>query len=115
MKFSILSTVAMLSTLAPAVPTPNLNEFVARAQIAKRATITNACDLGYASTNNETAGGAGGTTTKTVFTLAQFTAAVTDDSAAKVVVVSGTITGIQNVRLDLNKFLIGLPGASMLL
>lgn len=90
MKFSALSVgLTVFSTLAAAAPTPTQDEVVARAEIAKRATITDVA-TGYASQNGGTTGGKGGTTT-TVSTYAQFTAAVAGDSA-KVVIVSGTIT-----------------------
>jgi pectate lyase len=54
---------------------------------------------------SSTTGGNGGATT-TVSTLAQFTAAVSGDSAA-VVVVTGTITGAAKVRVGSNKTIIG--------
>ncbi len=54
MKFYILFTGALLASLNAAAPTPTRNdvEVVGRAEIAKRATITDSCDIGYASTNN---------------------------------------------------------------
>lgn len=49
----------------------------------------------------------------TVSTLAQFTAAVDeDDSTPRIVVVSGTISGEENVRVGSNKTIVGLKGAS---
>ena len=60
---------------------------------------------------NSTKGGAGGTVT-TVSTLPQFTAAVNEkDSAARIVVVKGVISGSTDVRIGSNKSVIGLPGA----
>lgn len=50
MKFSILSGLPLLAALASAAPTPTLNEVVDRA-IAKRATITDIADTGYATQN----------------------------------------------------------------
>jgi pectate lyase len=48
----------------------------------------------------------------TVSTFAQFTEAVTDDTVPRIIVVSGTITGDEQIRIGSNKTLIGLPGAS---
>ena len=65
---------------------------------------------------NSTTGGKGGVTT-TVSTLAEFTAvannAKNDDTTARIIVISGTITGDVQVRIGSNKSIIGLPGASM--
>lgn len=62
-----------------------------------------------------TTGGKGGTVT-TVSTLAEFTAAANnaknDDTTARIIVISGTITGDVQVRIGSNKSIIGLPGAS---
>ncbi|CAN8105470.1 unnamed protein product [Discula destructiva] len=80
--------------------------------IEKRATYSDAATIGYASTNGGTTGGAGGTVV-TVSTLADFEAAVDEkDTTAKIVLVSGTITGSTNVRIGSNKSIIGLPGAT---
>lgn len=117
MKFSIISAVVpLLAQLVAAAPTPTENEVVERARIVKRATITDIATTGYASTNGGTTGGKGGTVT-TVSTLAQFTAvannAKNDDTTARIIVISGTITGDVQVRIGSNKSIIGLPGASM--
>ncbi|ESZ96045.1 Polysaccharide Lyase family 1 protein [Sclerotinia borealis F-4128] len=88
MKFSIVSA-GLLAAFASAAPTPTSDELVNRAAIAKRASVTDACTIGYASTNGGTKGGAGGATT-TVSTYAQFTKAATAGNT--VVVVSGPIT-----------------------
>lgn len=88
MKFSIISA-GLLAAVASAAPTPTNGEVVNRAAIVKRASITDACSIGYASTNGGTEGGAGGTTT-TVSTYAQFTSAAT--AGKTVVVVAGPIT-----------------------
>ena len=113
MNFSILSTgVVLLAQLVSAVPTPTEDGLVERGNIMKRATITNVHTTGYATQNGEATGGKGGTTT-TVSTLAQFTAACTDDTIAKVIDIQGTITGALKQRVCSNKTLIGLPGASM--
>jgi pectate lyase len=65
----------------------------------------------FADTACRTTGGSGGTVT-TVSTLAQFTAAVNEkDSAARIVVVKGIISGATQVRIGSNKSVIGLQGA----
>ncbi|KAK4238549.1 putative pectate lyase [Achaetomium macrosporum] len=107
MKFFAL---ASLLALAAASPTPTRPESESP-RLAKRATITDAANIGYASLNGGTKGGAGGTTT-TVSTLAQFTAAVDEkNSNPTVVVVNGVIEGNTKVRVGSNRTIVGLPGS----
>lgn len=109
--FKFVPALAALLTFAASSPTPTTNSNL-HAAIEKRATISDAATLGYASQNGGTTGGSGGTVT-TVSTLAQFTAAVDeDDSTPRIVVVSGTIAGETDIRIGSNKSIIGLPGAS---
>ncbi|KAG4031882.1 hypothetical protein MFRU_008g02360 [Monilinia fructicola] len=114
MKLSILSTgLVLLAQFASAAPTPTENEdIVERANVAKRASITDIATTGYATQNGGTTGGKGGATT-TVSTLAQFTDAVTNDAVARVIVVSGTITGSVKVRVGSNKTIVGKKGATL--
>ncbi|KAI9644006.1 hypothetical protein NHQ30_007358 [Ciborinia camelliae] len=114
MKLSILSTgLALLAQFVSAIPTPTESEdIVERANIAKRATITDIATTGFATQNGGTTGGKGGATT-TVSTLAQFTDAVTNDAVARVIVVTGTITGSVKVRVGSNKTIIGKKGATL--
>ena len=101
MQLSLVSLGLVVARLASAVPTPTVDE----RDIVKRATVTDVATLGYASLNGGTTGGRGGATT-TVSTLAQYTAAVADDTA-RVVVVSGTISGAIQVRFGSNKTVVG--------
>jgi pectate lyase len=107
MKFLALASLLALTT---ATPTPTLPAS-GTPRLAKRAGISDAANLGYATLNGGTKGGAGGTVT-TVSTLAQFTAAVDEkNSAPAIVVVKGVITGNAKVRIGSNKSIIGLPGS----
>lgn len=106
----LTSVLSLLVAVASAVPTPTIDE-AEHVHIEKRATISEAATLGYASTNGGTTGGAGGTVT-TVSTLPQFTAAVNEkDATPRIVVVKGIISGSANIRIGSNKSVIGLPGA----
>ncbi|KAI1077280.1 pectate lyase a [Whalleya microplaca] len=109
MKF--IAALALVAGSATAIPTPTEDGPVDARTIQKRASITDACDVGYCTQNGGTTGGAGGTTT-TVSSLAEFTAAAEADDPA-VVVVSGAITGSTKVRVGSNKSIIGLPGSSL--
>ncbi|TVY26093.1 putative pectate lyase B [Lachnellula hyalina] len=97
MKLSLLSSgLAIILQLASATPTPTSDENVVqeRANIAKRATITDIATTGYATQNGGTTGGNGGTVT-TVSTLAQFTTAVRVGSNKSIIGKSGaTLVGI---------------------
>ena len=111
MKFFTASIALGLAGLGAAVPTPTV-ELLDRNTIEKRATISDAATVGYATLNGGTKGGAGGTTT-TVSTLAQYTAAIAGDSP-KVVVVSGTITGAVQARPGSNTSIIGKNSSAKL-
>jgi len=84
MKLSLLSSsLTLLLQLASGAPTPTSDEAIVqeRANIVKRATVTDIATTGYATQNGGTTGGKGGTVT-TVSTLAQFTTAVTNGTWA---------------------------------
>ncbi|CZR58491.1 probable pectate lyase B precursor [Phialocephala subalpina] len=111
MQLSVLF-LQLLALGVAALPTATSERDIAPAEIAKRATITDVPG-GYASLNGGTTGGKGGTTT-TVSTYAQFTAAVTSDSA-KVVIVSGTITQTADqVKVGSNTSIIGKNSSAKL-
>ncbi|KAI1503470.1 pectate lyase [Biscogniauxia marginata] len=109
MKFT--AAIALLASSVVAVPTPTENEPLDARTVQKRASITDAADIGYASQNGGTTGGAGGATT-TVSDLASFTAAVESDEKL-VIAVQGTITGDTKVRVASDKTIIGLPNSSI--
>ncbi|KAI0142888.1 polysaccharide lyase family 1 protein [Xylariaceae sp. FL1272] len=110
MKF-VSAASALLAATVSAVPTPTVDEALDARTVEKRATITDAANIGYASQNGGTTGGTGGTTT-TVSTLAQFTAAAGSDDAY-VIVVSGAISGAAKVDVTSNKSIIGASGSSL--
>ncbi|KAK6846167.1 pectate lyase B [Apiospora arundinis] len=97
--------------VAAAAPTPTQDGPLDARTIEKRASITDACDVGYCTQNGGTTGGTGGTTT-TVSNLAQFTAAA-ESSDKMVIVVKGSISGSTKVRVKSNKSIIGASGSSM--
>ncbi|EXF73127.1 pectate lyase [Colletotrichum fioriniae PJ7] len=87
----ITSALATLFALAAATPTPTVDYAAEKAHLVKRASISDKATLGYATLN-------GG----------EFTAAVNEkDTAARIVVVKGTISGTANVRIGSNKSVIG--------
>ncbi|KAK8044602.1 hypothetical protein PG993_004626 [Apiospora rasikravindrae] len=102
--------VAVFGVVA-ASPTPTENGPLDTRTIEKRASITDACNVGYCTQNGGTTGGTGGTTT-TVSSLAQFTAAA-ESSDKMVIVVKGSISGNTKVRVKSNKSIIGASGSSM--
>ncbi|KAG8961631.1 hypothetical protein FRC03_005141 [Tulasnella sp. 419] len=72
---------------------------------------TQTATLGYATLNGGTKGGVGGSTT-TVSSLAALKTAVADDTA-RIVYVSGAITGNEAVKVGSNKSILGITGASL--
>ncbi|KAI8955366.1 polysaccharide lyase family 1 protein [Xylaria longipes] len=110
MKFTS-AAIALLAACVSASPTPTVNEQLDARAIEKRATITDAANIGYAQQNGGTKGGAGGTTT-TVSSLAAFSAAAKADGAA-VIVVKGAISGAAKVSVTSNKSIIGASGSSL--
>ncbi|KAI1278335.1 pectate lyase a [Xylaria sp. FL0933] len=111
MRLTSSAVAAILAVCVSAVPTPTSDEALDARTIQKRATISDAANIGYATLNGGTTGGAGGTTT-TVSTLAQFTAAA-ESSAKTVIIVKGAITGSYQTRVGSNKSIIGASGSSL--
>ncbi|KAL0931398.1 pectate lyase [Colletotrichum truncatum] len=109
MKFSNVFNLALVG-FASAAPTPTVDED-STGTLAKRASITEGCNIGYASTNGGTTGGRGGSTT-TVSTLSQFTKAA-EASGKLNIVVKGTISGNAKVRVQSDKTIIGQKGSKI--
>lgn len=109
MKFSSIFQLALVG-IASAAPTPTVEQGATNA-LAKRASITETCTIGYATQNGGTKGGKGGSTT-TVSTLAQFTKAATA-SGSKVVYVKGTISGATQVKVTSDTTIVGASGAKL--
>ncbi|KAI1118183.1 polysaccharide lyase family 1 protein [Nemania sp. NC0429] len=111
MKFTSAAAAAILAVCVSASPTPTVEGVLDARAIEKRATITDAANIGFAQQNGGTKGGAGGTTT-TVSSLAAFSAAAKADGAA-VIVVKGAISGAAKVSVTSNKSIIGASGSSL--
>ncbi|KAM0276052.1 hypothetical protein ACHAQH_007138 [Verticillium albo-atrum] len=102
MKFTGLASIALLASLVSASPAQVLS---------KRASVQDACNIGYCTQNGGTTGGAGGATT-TVNTLAALTAAAIAEGPA-IIIVSGKITGAAKVQVASDKTIIGARGSSL--
>ena len=109
MKFSNIINLALMG-FAAAAPTPTIDEGATHA-LDKRASITETCNIGYASTNGGTTGGRGGATT-TVSTLSQFTKAA-EASGKRNIVVKGSISGSYKVQVGSDKTIIGAKGSKL--
>ncbi|KZL78416.1 pectate lyase [Colletotrichum tofieldiae] len=79
--------------------------------LSKRAAITDAANIGYATQNGGTKGGAGGTTT-TVTNLTQLSAAA-NASGPGIVVIQGNIVGKAKVQVGSDKTIVGKTGSSL--
>ncbi|OLN83079.1 Pectate lyase plyB 3 [Colletotrichum chlorophyti] len=104
MKFSAVS---LFAALAMASPT---NIISARNEVARRQ-ATEACPIGYCTQNGGTTGGAGGQTV-TVKTAAELIAAAKREEPL-IIIVSGSISGNDKVRVAADKTIIGEKGASL--
>lgn len=91
-------------------PTPALKGEPAKV-LAKRATITDAANIGYATLNGGTKGGAGGPTT-TVSSLPQLIAAANSTGPLNIVV-QGAISGAAKVQVSSDKTIMGKTGSSL--
>lgn len=106
----ILHLLALLAPFVAASPTPTKDGPLEARTIGKRATITDACTIGFCTQNGGTTGGTGGTTT-TVSTLAQFTA-VANATGSHVILLNAALSGAAKVLVGSDKTIIGLPGSS---
>jgi pectate lyase len=105
-----LSTSFILFAVATvtASPTPTIQDEPERV-LEKRASITDAADIGFAMANGGTKGGAGGPTT-TVSTLPQLSAAANSTGPLNIVV-QGAINGAAKVQVSSDKTIIGKTGS----
>ncbi|KAI1431535.1 pectate lyase a [Xylaria sp. CBS 124048] len=110
MKFLCAASV-LLAGLASAVPTPTRKDALEGRTVEKRASITDACSVGYCTLNGGTTGGARGTTT-TVSSLAEFTAAVGAEGPA-MIILDGNLSGTVKVHVASDKSIIGKAGSSL--
>lgn len=110
MFFSRIASVAALAGAALASPTPTINEVPSKRELQKRADITEAASLGFASANGGTTGGAGGSTT-TVTDLASFSEAAESEEPL-VIVIEGSIQGPGKVRPASDKTIVGASGGA---
>ncbi|CAE6352664.1 unnamed protein product [Rhizoctonia solani] len=83
---------------------------VASPTVVRRASTSDVANIGYAALG-KTTGGSGGSTV-TVTSLDELTDAVSDDTA-KIVVISGTISGNTVVKVGSNKSIVGASGATL--
>ncbi|KAF8693146.1 hypothetical protein RHS03_08427, partial [Rhizoctonia solani] len=83
---------------------------VASPTVVRRASTSDVATIGYAALG-KTTGGSGGSTV-TVTSLDELTDAVSDDTA-KIVVISGTISGNTVVKVGSNKSIVGASGATL--
>ncbi|KAI1819470.1 polysaccharide lyase family 1 protein [Xylaria intraflava] len=105
------TTAALFAAWVSAAPTPTADEPLDARTLQKRASITDAANIGYAQLNGGTKGGAGGQTT-TVSSFAQFSAAATADDAY-VIVVDGHISDAAKVDVASDKTIIGTSGSGL--
>ncbi|KAB5591890.1 hypothetical protein CTheo_4678 [Ceratobasidium theobromae] len=100
MKFApSFAVFAVIVQLASAAPT-----------IVRRAATTDVATIGYAALGGTTGGSSGSTVT--VSTLDDLTDALSDDTA-KIVLISGTISGNTVVKVGSNKSVLGKSGATL--
>ncbi|CCF34856.1 pectate lyase 2 [Colletotrichum higginsianum] len=108
MKFSGFASWALLAAAVSAIPTSIVEE---GHLLNKRAAITDAANIGYATQNGGTKGGVGGTTT-TVTNLAQLSAAA-NASGPGIVIIQGNIVGKAKVQVGSDKTIVGKTGSSL--
>ncbi|WQF82162.1 Putative pectate lyase, pectin lyase/virulence factor [Colletotrichum destructivum] len=108
MKFSGFASWALLAAAVKAIPTSIVEE---GHLLNKRAAITDAANIGYATQNGGTKGGVGGTTT-TVTNLAQLSAAA-NASGPGIVIIQGNIVGKAKVQVGSDKTIVGKTGSSL--
>ncbi|CAI6080017.1 unnamed protein product [Clonostachys chloroleuca] len=101
MKFG--SPLALFTLVGTAVASP--------VTLEKRASVTDACNIGYCTQNGGTTGGASGSQV-TVKTVAELQAAASASGAA-IILVEGNISGAAKVSVTSDKTIIGKAGSSL--
>ncbi|KAF2825919.1 pectate lyase-like protein [Ophiobolus disseminans] len=104
------SLLLLAASVVSASPTPSYSGGPAKV-LQKRATISDAANIGYAAANGGTKGGAGGPTT-TVSTLPQLSAAAAV-AGPLIIVVQGAISGAAKVNVTSDKTIVGKSGSSL--
>lgn len=109
MKFTLVSS--LMAAAVSAAPTFNLVQPRAANSTSVSGSMTEACNIGYATQNGGTTGGAAGEQV-TVSSLEEFKTAAEAEGAA-IIIVDGTITGSDKVDITSDKTVIGASGSSL--
>ncbi|KAH7398355.1 pectate lyase-like protein [Pyrenochaeta sp. MPI-SDFR-AT-0127] len=109
MKFST-SLLLLAASIVSGSPTPSYKEGAAKV-LEKRASYSDAANIGYATANGGTKGGAGGATT-VVTSLSQLAAAA-NATGPGIIVVQGAISGAAKVQVGSDKTIVGKSGSSL--
>lgn len=109
MKFTLVAN--LMAAAVSAAPTFNLVQPRAANSTSVSGSMTEACNIGYATQNGGTTGGAAGEQT-TVTSLEEFKTAAEAEGAA-IIIVDGTITGSDKVDITSDKTIIGASGSSL--
>lgn len=109
MKFTLVAS--LMAAAVSAAPTFSVVQPRAGNSTSVSGSMTEACNIGYATQNGGTTGGADGEQT-TVTSLEELKAAAEADGPA-VIIIDGTITGSEQVDVTSDKTVIGAAGSSM--
>lgn len=109
MKFTLVAS--LMAAAVSAAPTFSVVQPRAANSTSVSGSMTEACNIGYATQNGGTTGGADGEQT-TVTSLEELKAAAEADGPA-VIIIDGTITGSEQVDVTSDKTVIGAAGSSM--
>lgn len=109
MKFTLVAS--LMAAAVSAAPTFNVVQPRAANSTSVSGSMTEACNIGYATQNGGTTGGADGEQT-TVTSLEELKAAAEAEGPA-VIVIDGAITGSDKVDITSDKTVIGAAGSSL--